>query len=129
MTAKGKKVINYFSCLEIVNSDCKKRMQMLRKKRLCFQCLSPGVKAGHSGACFDKYRCPNASHKSYKRSFHVLICDEHKSDPENLKILEDYKTKCIFGSKSVDNFEEFLQNISLFHSQMHLLLMRRNLIS
>ena len=115
--AKGKNVINYFSCLEFVNSDCKKRMQMLRKKRLCFQCLSPGVKAGHSGACFDKYRCPNASHKSYKRSFHVLICDEHKNDPENLKILEDYKTKCIFGSKSVDNFEEFSKNISLFHSQ------------
>ena len=117
VTAKGKNVINYFSCIEFVNSDCKKRMQMLCKKHLCFQCLSPGVKAGHTGACFDKYRCPHASHKGYKRSFHVLICNEHKNDPENLKVLEDYKTKCILGSKSVDNFEEFSKKISLFHSQ------------
>ena len=116
ITSKGKSVVNYFSCHDFATSDCKKRMEMLRKKHLCFQCLSPGVKANHSGACFNKYRCPHESHKSFKRSYHVLICDEHKNDPENLKVLENYKTNCILGPKGISNYEEFSVNISIFHS-------------
>ena len=33
------------------------RFNELKRKRFCFQCLSPGRAAHHDGFCFDKFKC------------------------------------------------------------------------
>ena len=71
ITNKGRHVINYFACELFATSNCVDRLNMLKKKNLCFQCLSPGMKAGHKGRCFDKFECLDASHdppRGHKRS-------------------------------------------------------------
>ena len=113
ITQRGNSVINYFACELFATSSCSERLDMLRKKKLCFQCLSPGFKAGHRGRCFDKYKCPDASHDQHKRGIHVLICDEHKKNPENISLLQSYKEKCIIGATV--SHAAFSKNISIFH--------------
>ena len=46
ITKKGTSIINYFACEAFASSTCTERFEMLKKKKLCFQCLSPGYKAG-----------------------------------------------------------------------------------
>ena len=61
---------------------------------------------------FDKYACQHASHKGFDRSLHILVCDKHKKDPDNLKLLETYKSKCIDSRDQRD----FSMNIKIaFH--------------
>ena len=110
---KGKTIINYIACEIFASMTCKERFECLKKQNLCFQCLTPGLKAGHAGHCFDKYKCPHESHNDHKTGLHVLICDQHKSDEANLRVLEDYKEKCITGSTAT--YEEFSKNIQIFY--------------
>ena len=67
----------------------KERFDELNKKGLCSLCLTPGRKAGHWGRCFDKYACPDPSHTS-SEGVHILVCDKHKTNPDILKLLEEY---------------------------------------
>ena len=111
---KGNIVVNYFACDLFANASTKERFEILRKRKLCFQCMSPGKKGGHEGPCFDKFKCPHDSHKTHQRGLHVLICDKHKEDDENKKLLADYKEKFItFPSNS---HKDFSKNISLHSS-------------
>ena len=112
-TQRGNSVINYFACELFATSSCAERFEILKKKKLCFQCLSPGFKAGHKGRCFSKYKCPDASHNQHRRGIHVLICDEHKKNPENISLLQTYKEKCILGATV--SHANFSKNISIFH--------------
>ena len=92
----------------------KQRFEELKSKNLCFQCLTPGLKANHEGNCFDKYKCPDNSHRRFKTGLHVLICDQHKGKKENLYLFESYKTKCIINSKHLH--QDFSKNIGIsFH--------------
>ena len=112
MTKSGKMIINYHSCEKFVNMNPKERFDELKKKGLCCQCLTPGRKFGHPGKCFDGYACPHVSHKGYNRSLHILVCDRHKHNPENLKLLDTYKNRCIENR----NHENFTLNIKIaFH--------------
>ena len=114
ITRLGKKVINYHSCEKFVNMNPKERFDELAKKKLCAQCLTPGRKFGHKGRCFDKYACPDSSHRSHSSGLHILVCDKHKDKAENSQLLETYKTKCI------ENFNqpEFSKSIKIaFHVQ------------
>lgn len=113
VTRRGTRVINYFSCETFVNMTVKQRFEELKRKHLCFQCLAPGFKVGHDGTCFDKYKCPHESHTNFPHGLHVLICDKHKQNPENVALLEEYKAKYI-------NFEgsehrDFSRNMQIFH--------------
>ena len=40
-TQRGNSVINYFACELFATSSCAERFEILKKKKLCFQCLSP----------------------------------------------------------------------------------------
>ena len=100
ITNNGNSIINYFACEKFVNMSTKQRFEELKKRNLCFQCLTPGLKANHEGDCFDKYKCPDDSHKRFKNGLHVLICDRHKNKKENLDLLESYKTKYITNTNS-----------------------------
>ena len=113
VTRRGTKVINYFSCEKFVNMTVKQRFEELKRKHLCFQCLAPGFKVGHDGTCFDKYKCPHESHASFPHGLHVLICDKHKQNPENLALLEEYKAKYINFEGS--EHKDFSRNMQIFH--------------
>ena len=89
------------------------RYAELKRNKLCFQCLTPGLKAYHEGKCFDIFKCPYEDHKRFKNSPHILICDQHKNKA-NLYLLEQYKLKCIMNSK--DLHRDFSKNIGIsFH--------------
>ena len=114
VTSKGKLVINYFACKKFAEMSPKKRFEELKSKKFCFQCLTPGLKANHEGDCFEKFKCPNESHKRFKRGLHVLICDKHKNNRENLELLEIYRSKCITGSNC--DYKDFSKTIGIsFH--------------
>ena len=114
---KGKHFINYFSCEVFAKMSVKERLEALRKKHLCFQCLTPGHKAGHAGNCYDKFNCPHDSHKSHDRGLHVLICYKHKGDDANKKLFEEYKSKFITFPNSTH--KDFSKNISISLHSSH----------
>ena len=98
-TRMGKNIIPYHVCKKFCESSAAERFAQLVSKNLCTVCLLPGAEKGHK--CFTmlfKFCCPHPSHQSSGR-IHVLVCDEHKKDPGNLKSLEDYKKHFIDGSK------------------------------
>ena len=115
VTNKGNLVINYFACEKFVKLTPRERLLELKKKGLCFQCLTPGLKLDHKGICFDKYKCPDASHGQFKSGLHVLICEHHKNNKENLDLLESYKKRYIDSSKIPHR--DYTKNISIsFHA-------------
>ena len=71
--------------------------------------MSPGFKRGHGGFCYNKYSCPHESHRKFKQGHDILVCDAHKNDPRNSKLLQEYKTQHITDQK----FEEFSKNITI----------------
>ena len=114
ITSKGNAFINYFSCEKFVKMNPKQRFEELKRKKLCFQCLTPGLKVGHEGKCFDRYKCPNESHRCFKSGIHVLICNRHKNDQANLELLDVYKSNCILHTNN--SYSEFSKNIGIsFH--------------
>ena len=116
-TRKGNLIVNYFACDKFAKMSPKERFEILKEKNLCFQCLTPGLKAKHEGNCFDRFKCPNESHKRHRFGLHVLICDQHKNNKENLELLELYKAKCITGSDNAGTpYSDFSKNIGIsFH--------------
>ena len=115
VTKKGKTFVNYFSCPKFTEMNPKQRLSELREKGLCYQCLSPGVKKGHEGSCFSRYNCPDEFHKKFDSGYHILVCDRHKNKPENLKLLDEYKSKYIENSEIL--YKDFSKKLSIsFHA-------------
>ena len=60
---------------------------ILRKKRLCFQCLFPGADWNtgkhKEGKCQRDFACQHQTHDKFTGRKHVLVCEEHKDIPEN----------------------------------------------
>ena len=117
ITKKGHKIVCYHSCETFVKMTVKERFALLKSKNLCYQCLAPGFKLGHKGRCFDAYKCPDPSHNGFRSGLHVLVCDNHKSSPENLQLLEKYKSKCIGDAPTVPKFSQEI-SISLHVSEV-----------
>ena len=93
-TAKGKTIIPYYVCQEFVTMTPLQRKERLQSKNLCIGCLYPGAKKGPPHKCFFlRFCCSHPSHGSEK--VHVLICDQHKNDEKNKKLLEKFKEKFI----------------------------------
>ena len=110
----GRKVIQYFSCKVFVDKTPKERFQLLLKKGLCYQCLTPGAQVGkgkHSDAsCYDKFVCKHRSHSRYPRKLHVLLCEEHKNDTSNIELLDMYKKANIYNLKTpVPQFSKLIK--------------------
>ena len=96
-TAKGNKIIPYYVCELFVSSSCKERYEKFKAKNLCTTCLFPGAKKGPRHRCFFKnYCCPHPHSNSEK--IHVLLCDEHKSDPSSHLVFEKFKQKIVENS-------------------------------
>lgn len=93
------------------------RLEMLKKKGYCTQCLFPGASASIGrhidGRCQRECTCPHQSHLKYSVRKHVLVCEEHKDDKENQDLLENFKQRCMRNT----NLPDFARNISIsFHA-------------
>ena len=105
-----------------VDKSCEERWELLRDKGLCCQCLAPGTTVEHgkhkTGSCYSKFVCKHQSHDRDPRKRHVLLCEEHKDDPENIRLLEAYKEEHILKCKSVPDFSKEIK--LSFHSNSYL---------
>ena len=111
---KKSKIVQYFACPVFANMSVAERFKTLYDKGLCFQCIFPGAdrKTGKhkEGKCQTEYCCKDPSHDRYTWKKHILVCDEHKENPENQKIFESYKERCITKNQ---NLPAFAQGIHL----------------
>ena len=73
-------------------------------------CLSPGVKHRTPHSCCSRYVCPDPFHKSFKKGYHVLVCEEHKHSQANVNLLQKYIKNFI---EKRGTFHDFTRNISL----------------
>ena len=98
-TTKGKKIIPYYVCEQFVKMSPTERLSTLQSKHLCTGCIYPGAVKGPKHRCFfTNYCCPHVSHDSEK--LHILLCEVHKKDGANIKLLEKFKMKFIDNCKS-----------------------------
>ena len=111
VTNKGKRLVHYIACEKFVKMKPSERFHELRQKNLCFQCLYPGFKGRHDGVCYNQYACKHESHSKFNKSKHVLVCEEHKNDPDNMKLFDEYKLRYVTNSKS--KYKDFSQNMKL----------------
>ena len=115
----GSKLIQYFACEKFATMTNKERFATLRSKGLCFQCLFPGASRDSGkhkeGRCQRDFTCKHADHDRYINKKHVLVCDEHKEDDSNKKVLEDFKKRCIMRPKQVDSLPDHSKNINIHH--------------
>ena len=108
------KIIQYFACKLFTEKTPSERLHLLKEKGYCIQCLYPGAdssKGKHKkGKCQKEFVCPNSAHERYTSQKHVLLCDEHKQEPENEEVLVLFKSRYISRNT---NLPEFSQNIKL----------------
>ena len=92
-TAKGKLIIPYYVCEKFVKMSMKSRRDALDGKNLCTGCMFPGAKKGPGHKCFYvQFCCP---HPSHTEKIHILLCEEHKTQAENVKVFDKFKAKFI----------------------------------
>eukprot|EP00111_Clytia_hemisphaerica_P018498 TCONS_00054742-protein len=93
----------------------RQRFKHLSSNNLCFQCLFPGALANtgrhRDGRCQHDFVCPHESHDQYPIKKHVLVCEEHKTNPQNEQLLNDFKARFIRNP----NLPDCAKNIQLVH--------------
>ena len=100
----GMKIVQYFVCRKFVEMSPAQRFDLLRSKGFCFQCLYPGAdwKGRHrQGRCQKEFICKDPSHDHYPAKKHFLVCEEHKTSPENQKLLQEYKDRFILRQRHI----------------------------
>ena len=102
----GTKLIQYFVCKKFVEMTNAQRIEVLRSKNLCIQCLYPGAdgRTGKhkDGRCQRDFICKHPSHDRFDCKKHVLVCDDHKTEEQNKATFEEYKRRCINRRNQVD---------------------------
>ena len=111
-TPKGNKIIPYYVCDEFVKMSPAERLSKLKSKNLCLKCLYPGAVKGTKHKCFFTYYCcPHPSHEGGEK-LHIFLCDSHKKDDKNIRLLEKFK------ENFVDNCDvalpQWSKNLSFF---------------
>ena len=95
---KSEKEFEYVKCSKFREMKQGQKLAMLKKDKICFQCLKPNHP--WKKECPNKeYGCQNEDHKKFNKAFHVVVCEDHKDDEANVKLLEEYKLK-IFKKKA-----------------------------
>ena len=109
-TKRGNVIIPYYVCEKFVKWSVSEKFEGLKSKNLCTVCLYPGSKAGPPHKClFTNFCCP--SHERNDK-IHVLLCDKHKGDEKNLKLLLKFKER--FIERCPVTLPEFTRTLSLF---------------
>ena len=110
-TAKGNNIIPYYVCEIFVNMSPAERLSRLNSKNLCSKCLFPGAKNGPKHRClFTNYCCPNSSHEG--DMVHILLCEKHRKESANIKLLNKFKDKFIKNCKVP--LPQYSRNLSCF---------------
>ncbi len=110
VTARGNVIIPYYVCEKFVQMSAQNRLETLRGKNLCIGCLFPGAIKSDKHKCFyTNYCCP--SHPKSQR-IHILLCEEHKSNEKNIKLLEKFKEK--FIAKCPVNLPPFANTLTFY---------------
>ena len=107
----GKPYVEYIACKCFVEKSCRDRSKLLFKKRLCNKCLKPGVKFNADHVCNKDYICGKTFVKDGVEKIcqrHVLICEFHYQEADNLELLERYKQNVI---RPNNKFKDFTKNI------------------
>ena len=116
------KLIQYFICETFAKMTPLDRFKILRKKNLCFQCLFPGAEIStgrhQEGRCQRDFVCQHESHDRYPVKKHVLVCNEHKMNSQNEKLLQQYKGRCM-RSPAIPEHSKNLQISSEFNTGYH----------
>ena len=115
-TQKGNKIVPYYVCETFVLLSPANRYAKMKEKDLCTSCLVPGQKKGPKHRCFFLNFCCPHTHDN-KEKIHVLLCEKHKKEDKNVKLLEKFKTKFIVNSK--ESLPIFSRNISCHAQTIH----------
>ena len=109
------KLTQYFVCEKFSKMTPNERFKFLTSRNLCFQCLFPGALANtgkhRDGRCQRDFVCPHESHNLYPTKKHVLVCEDHKANPENEQRLQHFKARYIRNP----SLPECAKNIQLVH--------------
>ena len=104
------KIVQYFACKKFCDLTCSGRLKQLNSKGFCHQCLFPGAKKSESkhsaGKCQNDYICKNSSHDTFSCKKHVLVCEEHCEEEDNVKLLQEYVSRFISPLKCVEQFSK-----------------------
>ena len=97
------RLLQYFTCKRFAELTPANRLALLKKKGYCYQCLYPGADASSgrhkNGQCQRHFTCSHPSHQRNQVRKHVLVCEEHKSTPDNQDLLEKFKQRCMKNSQ------------------------------
>ena len=105
-TKKGNVIVPYYMCERFVKMTAAERLSELSSKNLCTVCLFPGAKKGQHRCYFRNFVCP--SHDKTDQ-VHILLCEQHKTDPKDLDILQKFKDRFIANCPvTVPNFAKGL---------------------
>ena len=111
ITARGNAIVPYYVCEKFVKWSIPERLAALVANNLCTICLFPGAVAGPQHKCsYTNFCCPYHD-KSDK--IHVLLCEKHKGDQENLKMLQKFKVR--FVQNCPVPLPNFVKSLSLFN--------------
>ena len=97
ITARGKDIIPYYVCETFVKMSPGERLSKLNNKKLCTVCLFPGAVKGPGHKCYYTNFCCPSHDKNNK--IHVLLCETHRKNFDNLKLLEKYKERFLINCK------------------------------
>ena len=106
----GRQVVSYLACQKFVEMNPRDRLKILKDKKLCHQCLSPGSTEGHD-YCKGFYLCKHPDHGKDGNKFHMLVCHRHKDSPENAELLKKFKKDYI--GKFINELPQFCKDIKI----------------
>ena len=100
----------FTACRKFLTMSRKNRGELVRKKKVCLQCLDGNTKFYESGhQCNLDWICPHESHQSYKSKLHILLCFHHAEDEVNIALLERFKEEVL----TADWQQRLLKNVGL----------------
>ena len=110
-TARGNIIVPYYVCEIFVRWSIAERLAGLKSKNLCTICLFPGATTGRHKCTYTNFCCPSPAHDRNSK-IHILLCEAHKNDDKNKKLLLKYKER--FIQKCPVTLPDFSKTLSLF---------------
>ena len=86
--------INFVLCKKFLQLGIKKRTDLVRRKKCCFQCLDGQTgfrETDHKWKCTNRWVCRNEFHDTFDKKMHFLLCGRHTDDPQNRELYEQFK--------------------------------------
>ena len=90
--------INFVLCKRFLKMGFRKRADLVRKKKCCFQCLDGQTgwrESNHKWKCTHKWVCRHDFHDTYDKKLHFLLCSRHAEDEKNRELYEEFKREVL----------------------------------